>query len=85
MPPRKLLTFALTLFWCKLIHHSTVTCIIRCSNTQEAFLLSRNYSIDEFFMAYYGKDPDKVGEEIRRYVKKQFGITCSVGIAPGKS
>jgi len=43
-----------------------------------------NYSIDEFFMAYYGKDPDKVGEEIRRYVKKQFGITCSVGIAPGK-
>jgi len=44
-----------------------------------------NYSIDEFFMAYYGKDPDKVGEETRRYVKKQFGITCSVGIAPGKS
>jgi nucleotidyltransferase/DNA polymerase involved in DNA repair len=43
-----------------------------------------NYSIDEFFMAYYGSDPDKVGQYIRTYVKKQFGITCSVGIAPGK-
>ncbi|WP_018963694.1 DNA polymerase Y family protein [Coprothermobacter platensis] len=43
-----------------------------------------NYSIDEFFMTYYGNDPDKLGQTIRAYVKKQFGITCSVGIAPGK-
>jgi len=44
-----------------------------------------NYSIDEFFMAYYGKDPDKVGEETRRYVKKQFGITAPWALLQEKS
>jgi len=85
MLPGGLLTFVLTLFWCKLIHPSMVTYITKCSNMPGASLPEvENYSIDEFFMTYYGNNPDKVAEEIRRYVKKQFGITCSVGIAPGK-
>jgi len=29
-----------------------------------------NYSIDEFFMTYYGKDPDKVGEENQKIRKE---------------
>lgn len=60
------------------VHQTMIKLAKRISSEVE------NYSIDEFFMTYYGSDPDKLGQNIRAYVKKQFGITCSVGIAPGK-
>lgn len=47
------------------------------------------YSVDEAFLEFSAmnldsKDPEQIAEVIKEAVRKEVGITCSVGIAPNK-
>lgn len=44
------------------------------------------YSIDESFLDLtgHGKDPVQIAKEIKNRIKKELGLTCSIGIGPNK-